>query len=190
MVLQYWAWSISGPLKTLKMESLLWRIQRNLGNPNRIDIVPCKTVSCRQIPVKQLTTSHWSFATRLVFIPGSASWGSKSFLYVASPVLRADTWTNFIFRNCRTSRLTQCCLADVCVCVCVPNSQKTKTSSKEIRSFPPCSKKTGGVPSAKDYVLAHPLQMGGLPLSFIYIYRFDISTKHNKGVIKKNTLRL
>ena len=30
-------------------------------------------------------------------------------------MLRADTWTNFIFRNCRTSRLTQCCLADVCV---------------------------------------------------------------------------
>jgi hypothetical protein len=47
-----------------------------------------------------------------------------------------------------------------------PNSQKTKTSSMETLSFQPCSNKTEWVPSAKDYMHDHPLQMGGLPLSF------------------------
>ena len=51
-----------------------------------------------------------------------------------------------------------------------PNSQKTKTSSTETLSFQPCSNKTEWVPSAQEYMHDYPLQMGGLPLSFICIY--------------------
>ena len=49
-------------------------------------------------------------------------------------------------------------------------AKNTGTSSTETLSFQPCSNKTEWVPSAQDCVHAHPLQMGGLPLSFIYIY--------------------